>query len=77
MVRGAYPTLQQLNADVNSSQQIYQLGYVLGEFVTARWGQEGFVRLIQANGDLPGALGISPTEFETAWSAWIRSRYLS
>jgi hypothetical protein len=77
MVRGAYPTLQQLNAGVDSSQQVYQLGFVLGEFITTRWGRDGFVRLIQANGDLRGALGISPAEFETAWAAWVRARYLS
>ena len=39
-VRGMFPTLQQLNVDPNGGTQIYQLGYVLGEFIVSRWGRE-------------------------------------
>jgi hypothetical protein len=39
MVRGAYPSLTQLNADPNAGRQIYELGYVIGEFIIARWGR--------------------------------------
>jgi hypothetical protein len=76
-VRGAFPTLQQLNVDPNSGQQIYQLGFVLGEFIVTRWGQAAFVRLIQTSADLPGVLGVSAAEFESAWQSYVRQRYLS
>ena len=59
MVRGAFPTLQQLNVDPNGGTQIYQLGYVIGEFIVSRWGRAAFLRLIETNADLPGVLGVS------------------
>lgn len=74
---GAFPTLQQLNADVNADTQIYQLGYLLGDFIVSRWGRASFLRLIQTNADLPGVLGVSAAEFESAWQSYVRQRYLS
>ena len=75
-VRGAFPTLQQLNADPNGGTQIYQLGYVIGEFIVDRWGRPAFLRLIESNADLPGVLGVSAAEFEAAWHSYVRQRYL-
>jgi len=77
VVRGAFPTLQQLNADPNSSRQIYELGFVLGEFIVDRWGRPALLRLIQTNADLAGVLGVSAAEFEAAWHSYVRQRYLS
>ena len=76
VARGNFPTLQQLNADVNADTQIYQLGYLLGEFVVSRWGRDGFLRLIRTNADLQGVLGVSAAEFEGAWQSYVRQRYL-
>jgi len=76
-LRGIFPTLQQLNADVNTDTQIYQLGYVLGEFVIARYGRDAFNRLIQTNADLQGVMGVSAAEFEAAWQSFVRQKYLS
>jgi hypothetical protein len=77
IVRGNFPTLQQLNVDPNGGTQIYQLGYVFGEFIVSRWGRESFVRLIETNADLQGVLGVSAAEFEAAWQSYVRQRYLS
>jgi hypothetical protein len=77
IVRGAFPTLLQLNVDPNGGTQIYQLGYVLGEFIVSRWGPESLVRLIETNADLPAVLGVSAAEFEAAWQSFVRQRYLS
>jgi hypothetical protein len=77
VVRGAFPTLQQLNVDPNDGTQIYQLGYVLGEFIVSRWGREALLRLIETNADLQGVLGLSNAEFEAAWQSYVRQRYLS
>jgi hypothetical protein len=77
VVRGAFPTLQQLNVDPNAGRQIYELGYVLGDFIVSRWGRAAFLRLIQTNADLPSVLGVSATEFESAWQSYVRERYLS
>ena len=77
LVRGSFPTLQQLNVDPNGGTQIYQLGYVLGEFIVSRWGRAAFLCLIETNADLPAVLGVSPAEFEAAWQSYVRQRYLS
>ena len=76
MVRGAYPTLHQLNAGPNASRQVYEIGYLLGEFIVSRWGRPAFVRLIQTNADLPATLGLSAPALEEAWYVWVRERYL-
>jgi hypothetical protein len=75
-VRGTYPTLHQLNAGPNASRQVYEVGYLLGEFIVSRWSRAAFGRLIQTNADLPATLGLSAPAFEEAWYVWIRERYL-
>ena len=60
-----------------AARQIYQLGYVLGEFIVSRWGRDAFLRLIETNADLQGVLGVSAAEFEAAWQSYVRQRYLS
>jgi hypothetical protein len=77
IVRGNFPTLDQLNADPNAGTQIYQLGYVLGEFILTQYGRTTLIRLIETNGDLRTLLGISNAEFEAAWQSYVRQRYLS
>jgi hypothetical protein len=77
VVRGNFPTLQQLNVDPNGGSQIYQLGYVLGDFIVSRYGRAAFVRLIETNADLQGVLGVTAAEFEAAWQSYVRQRYLS
>ncbi len=74
---GAMPTLAQLNADPNAGRQIYELGYVLGEFVVSRVGQAGLVELIRRNGDIANVMGLSASAFEAAFAEFIRVRYLS
>jgi len=75
--RGNFPTLQQLNADVNTDTQIYQLGYLLGEFIVSRYGRDAFINLIRTNADLQGVLGTSSAEFEAAWQSFVRQKYQS
>lgn len=77
LVNGHFPTLQQLNGDVNSDSPIYQIGYLLGEFIVSRYGRAPFLRLIETGADLQGTLGVSTAEFEAAWQAFVRQRYLS
>ncbi len=77
MVNGNPPTLEQLNSDVSASRQVYEVGYLIGEFVAVRFGQPTLVQLIRANGDTATVLGMSPQSFETAWYAFVRERYLS
>jgi len=75
--RGNFPTLQQLNADANTDTQIYQLGYLLGDFIVSRYGRDAFIKLVQTNADLQSVLGLSSTEFEAAWRSFVRQKYQS
>jgi hypothetical protein len=76
VVRGAYPSLADLNADPNAGRQIYDLGYVIGEFIVARWGRAGLLELIRAHGDVGAVFGMPPGAFEAEMYAWIRGKYL-
>jgi hypothetical protein len=73
---GAFPTLQQLNVDPNAGRQIYELGYLLGEYIISTYGRPGYLQLILSNGDL-SVLGVSQSEFESGWRSFVRRRYLS
>lgn len=75
MTGGQPPTLSSLNADVNASRQIYEVGYTLMEFVHARFGHERYLELIRRNGDTTSALGLTATQFEQGWYAFVRERY--
>ena len=75
-VRGAYPSLADLNADPNAGRQIYELGYVIGEYIVARWGRAGLLDLIRAHGDVNTVFGVAPAAFEADMYAWIRAKYL-
>jgi hypothetical protein len=68
---GNFPTLAQLNSDFSSGRQIYEVGFVLGEFIVATWGRSGLVRLIQANGDIDRTLGLTVAQFEQRWSVFV------
>jgi hypothetical protein len=74
---GRLPTLADLNADYADNRQIYEVGYVLGEFIVSTWGMDGLLDLIRANGAVERVLQISPTAFEERWHAWLRAHYLA
>jgi hypothetical protein len=75
LVQGRFPTLMELDADPNAGRQVYEVGYLIGEFVVARAGREGLLRLVRANGDVT-AVGFSgPAAFESEWAAFVRARY--
>lgn len=72
MVRGAYPSLAALNA----GRQVYELGYVIGEFIVTRWGDAGLRDVIRENGNVNAVFGVTPAAFEAEMYAWIRTKYL-
>jgi hypothetical protein len=62
---------------VNTDSPIYQIGYLLGEFIMSRYGRTQFLRLIETGADLRSVLGMSDAEFEAAWKSYVLQRYLS
>jgi hypothetical protein len=65
-----------LNSDFDTSQLVYQVGYVLGEFIVGTWGRDGLVRLVRLNGDVERALETAVPAFEARWHAFLREKSL-
>jgi len=76
MKNGNSPTLAQLNSDYSGGRQVYETGYVLGEFIVTTWGRSGLVGLVQANGDVERVCGLTVAQFEQRWAAFVADKYL-
>jgi hypothetical protein len=78
MVNGNYPTLEELNTDYNSGNQIiYSVGFILLEYIVYTWGMDDVIGLIQNNGNINGRLGITVQEFEMGWYEFVEQKYLN
>jgi len=77
MVSGDYPTLAELNTDYNNSNHnIYQVGYVLLEYIVVTWGMDTVIDLIEHNGNIPGILVMTTRDFESGWYQFVEEKYL-
>jgi hypothetical protein len=72
---GAYPSLAELNANANTSGRVYELGFLIGEFIVTTWEQDALVRLIQTNGDLRAVAGLDEAAFMARWYDFVRRKY--
>lgn len=78
MVSGNYPTLAELNTSYNNSNHnIYQVGYVLLQYIVDTWGMDTVIELIQNNGNLTVSLGLTARQFETGWYQFLENEYLN
>ena len=73
LVAGEWPSLSAL--DAMSNPQIYEVGYLLGEFVVDRAGLAGLRALIASRGNTLTALGLDEPAFESQWGEFVRNRY--
>ncbi|MEO5895986.1 MAG: hypothetical protein ABIS06_09820 [Vicinamibacterales bacterium] len=73
LVAGQPPSFARLNTFDNTL--VYDVGFLIAEFVVERWGRERLVQLVAANGDVAAVLLMSLGEFETQWFAAVRSKY--
>lgn len=76
MVEGHPPTLAELNANWQTNSQVYDLGYLLVEYIVEKWGRQQVVDLIKSLGDVSSVLGISVSEFEKGWYEFVKGKYL-
>jgi len=70
---GQVPSFASLNSFDN--RQVYELGYSIAEFIVTRWGRDALNKLVWNNANVSAALGLSQTEFEAQWLAFVRQRY--
>lgn len=65
------PSLQELN----SSNQIYNVGYTIIEFLVNKWGKDKLPEFIRSYCDFENVLGVSEKEFEQAWQEYVEANY--
>lgn len=67
------PSLSSLNSIDNVA--IYDVGFLLGEFIVSAFGQPALRSLLATNGNVAQGLDLSEREFEMRWVAFVRDRY--
>ena len=72
-----FPTLEELSAGFNASKNIYDVGYLLVDYITTQWGQDALIDLIRANGDIPSVLDVSVDAFEKGWHQFVVDKHLT
>ena len=65
------PTLQQLN----SSNQIYNVGYTIIEYLVDKWGKDKLPEFVRSYCDFEKVLGTTETEFQSGWYKYVNENY--
>lgn len=67
------PTIAELNSMSNT--YVYEVVFLIGEYITETWGYDDLQELIQNNGDLMETLSMTSTEFREAWFQFVKDKY--
>ena len=65
------PTL----AYLNKSNQIYNVGYTIIEYIVEIWGKDKLPVLITSYVDIENVLKISESDFEKGWVDYVDEKY--
>ena len=65
------PTLEYLN----NSNQIYNVGYTIIEYIVEKWGKDRIPELITSYVDIENVLKVSESEFEKGWIDYVNEKY--
>lgn len=76
---GDFPSLSELNGMLTpeGANKIYQVGYLLSEFIIEKWGRAKYLQLIQESGHLNNVLSVSEKEFEEEWKQFVNTKYIN
>jgi hypothetical protein len=73
-----YPSLNELDTDFNvGNYKIYQVGFLIGEFIITKWGRSKLIELVKSLGDISKVLNISTTKFEMSWKQFVDQKYFN
>lgn len=61
--------------ELNNNNQIYNVGYTIIDYIVAKWGKDKLPTLITSYVDLEKVLGVSESEFEKGWAAFVKQKY--
>jgi hypothetical protein len=78
LAAGNFPTITELNSDFNSgNRKIYEVGYLISEYILETWGKESYILMIKLNADIKNVLGVTTQQFETGWKNFVLTKYFS
>lgn len=61
--------------DLNNSNQVYNIGYTIIEYIVDKWGKEKLPVLITSYVDIQTVLGVSESDFEKGWVGYVDEKY--
>lgn len=61
--------------ELNKSNQIYNIGYSIMEYVESKWGKDSVAQLISSFGNIEKTLKVTLEEFEKGWMAFLEEKY--
>ena len=73
MVNQDPPTLSELN-NLNNTQ-IYDVGYLLSEYIVETWRRQHLKNMIISNGNISQTLGVTVQQFESGWFLFVKDKY--
>ncbi len=73
MVSHTPPTMTELNSFSNT--YIYDVGYLLAEYIVTQWDYDHLRSLIVNNGNTTATLGMTSSQFHAAWFEFIKAKY--
>ena len=78
LAAGNFPTIAELTADFNTgARKIYEVGYLLSEYIIETWGKESYTQMIKNNANIPLVLSISTAQFENGWKEFVMKKYFN
>ena len=76
LAAGNFPTIVELNSDYNTgNRKIYEVGYLLSEYILENWGRESYIRMIRQNANIEIVLGVTTQQFEAGWKNFVITKY--
>ena len=71
-----YAMKDQLSLDyLNHSNQIYNVGYTIIEYIVNTWGKDKLPDLITSYVDIKAVLKVSNEDFEEGWRNFVKEKY--
>jgi hypothetical protein len=76
LAAGNFPSIEELNSDFNSgNRKIYEIGYILSEYILENWDRARFIQMIKQNANLQAVLNVTTDEFESGWKSFVNGKY--
>jgi hypothetical protein len=61
--------------ELNNSNQIYNVGYTIIEYIVAKWGEDKLPLLVTSYVDIKTVLGVGESDFEKGWVDFVGKKY--